>query len=1168
MKRLLQFARRSQAALWATILAGFLAGLLTIWQAWLFSQTVVRVFLGGATYDQVRPLLAALAFAILMRALLAWGSQISAQAIASRIKNDLRALLLQHIDQLGPAYARNERSGSLSATLVHGIEALDAYYSQYLPQLALAALVPISILCFVFPLDWLSGLVLLITAPLIPLFMYLIGKAAERVTRKQYDLLTRLSAHLLDSLQGLTTLKRFGRSRAHIQTIASVSERYRDATLNVLRVTFLSALTLELLATLSTAIIAVEVGLRLLHARLTLEQGLFLLVIAPEFYIPLRMLGARFHAGMDGVSAARHIFAILDTPLPASPPTASPPPTPLAPLQFRDVHFTYPGQDHPALHNLSLTFAHGQHTALVGPSGAGKSTLFQLLLRFITPQKGEITANGVPLTDISVGQWRERIAWVPQMPYIFNDTIAANIRLARPQASQDEVEQAAKNAQLHHFIRGLPNGYQTQVGEQGARLSGGERQRLALARAFLKNADLLLLDEPTAHLDPHTEAMLSAAVDRLLAASGRTIITIAHRPGTVARADQVIALKNGQAHVISQPTTRPHPTPPPEATAPGFQPTAEATLPAEPAPAALSALQIVRRLLGFLHNAWCEVALSVLTGTLTIASNIALLGTSAWLISAAALHPSIAELQVAIVGVRFFGISRAIFRYLERLLSHGVTFRLLARLRIWFFRTLEPLAPARLQAYHSGDLLGRVRDDIETLQAFYVRALAPPLAAVLVGLGTTLALQHWLSAAVWLLPLGLMLAGVAIPFLVQKLATVPGQALIQKRAALNAHLIDHIHGLADLLAANQADAHRKQTLAQGEASERARQRLARLTGLQEATNLLFAHLTSLAVLALSIPLVTRGQLDGRLLAALSLMTLASFEAVFPLPQAAQTLSSSLEAAQRLFSLTEAQPAVTDPPDPRPLAPDRAGCAIRIQGLRFTYPAASQPALDDVHLALPAGKRLAIVGPSGAGKSTLPRLLLRFWEYESGEIWLNGHSIRDYDQEAVRRCFAVVPQTPHLFNATLRQNLLLADPQADDEKLMWALQQAQLDAFLRQLPAGLDTYIGAHGVHLSGGERQRVAIARALLKQAPILIFDEPTANLDPKTERALLNTLFAISAGRTTLWITHRLLDMERMDEILVFAHGKVAERGTHEALLARRGLYWQLYTLQQAYIR
>jgi len=551
-RRLLREAHAARADLALTVGLGLLAGIVLVGQARVLSRVIGQAFLDGRSLGDLAPLLAVLVALALVRATLAWATEVTAQRAAGQVKGDVQDRLSAHLLALGPIYARGERTGEMVNTTVEGVEALDAYIRHYLPQVALAGLVPAALLLFIFPLDWVSGLVLLLTAPLIPLFMVLIGNQADALTRRQWLSLSRMSAHFLDMLQGLTALKLLGRSREQIQVIAQISDRYRHTTMGVLRVTFLSALVLEMVATIGTAIVAVGIGLRLLYGRLEFEQALFVLLLAPEFYLPLRLLGARFHAGMSGVAAAQRIFQLLETPataLTAQPaywaasgsPSGEPP---IPKILFDDVYYAYDGGQRPALNGLSFEIQPGQKVALVGPSGAGKTTAAYLLLRFIEPDRGTILAGGRSLSDIPPPAWRAQMAWVPQNPYLFYGTVADNIRLARPGAGQEEVIHAARQANAHLFIDSLPNGSDTLVGERGARLSGGEAQRIALARAFLTGAPLLILDEATANLDPQTEALIQEATALLL--RDRTALIIAHRLGTVRRADQIVVMDGGR----------------------------------------------------------------------------------------------------------------------------------------------------------------------------------------------------------------------------------------------------------------------------------------------------------------------------------------------------------------------------------------------------------------------------------------------------------------------------------------------------------------------------------------------------------------------------------------------------------------------------------------------
>ncbi len=513
------------------------------------SRIVDRVFLGGKDLAEVTTPLFMLLVAAVLRAALLWVREVTAQRGAVRVKSELREQLLAHILRLGPAYASGERSGELVTTATEGVERLEPYFSRYLPQMFLSAFVPLMVAAYIFPRDLSSAVLLLVTAPVIPVMMILVGSYAEEHMQRQWLALSRMGAHFLDALQGLPTLKAFGRADEEKEKVARVSEEFRERTLRVLRFAFLSGLVLEFMTAVAIALVAAVLGLRVINGAISFEDAFLVLLLAPEFYRPLRELGVHRHAGMEGKAAAQRIFEILDTPAPVSMSDQNPaPPSGGLTIELSGVEFTYPGAERPALRDVSLTLRAGARTAVVGRSGSGKSTLVKLLLRFMDSRSGAITANGVPIAELPVESWREHVALVPQRPYLFYGSVLENIRLARPEATTAEVEKAADLAGAARFIQSLPRGYDTQIGERGLRLSGGEAQRLAIARAFLKDAPLLVLDEPTSSLDPESEELIRTALERL--ARDRTTLIVAHRLNTVYSADQIVVLDEGRVSEV------------------------------------------------------------------------------------------------------------------------------------------------------------------------------------------------------------------------------------------------------------------------------------------------------------------------------------------------------------------------------------------------------------------------------------------------------------------------------------------------------------------------------------------------------------------------------------------------------------------------------------------
>jgi ATP-binding cassette, subfamily C, bacterial CydC len=550
-------------------------------------------------------------------------------------------------------------------------------------------------------------------------------------------------------------------------------------------------------------------------------------------------------------------------------------------------------------------------------------------------------------------------------------------------------------------------------------------------------------------------------------------------------------------------------------------------------------LTTTRRLLGLIAPFGNWVALAVLLSFLTVAAGIALMATSAYLISQAALATEVAALTLAITGVRLFAISRACFRYLERLVAHKAAFSILEHLRVWFYAAIEPLAPARLSHYRSGDVLARSVADVETLQNFYVRVVVPPLAAALgvVLACAILAAFDWSLAAI-LLPF-LLVIGIALPVTMHRLGKNTAAKIIAVRSELNAALVDEVQGTADFLVFDIDEHHRGKVLRLSQNLERLQERMAILRGVSNALSVALTGLAVLAVLTLAIPLLSGDGLDPVYLALLPLTAMASFEAVQPLAPALQQLAANQAAGRRIFEVIEAPPEVNDPIQAAEVPTEMR---IEFHDVSFRYEDDGPLALDGVSFEVSPGQRVGIIGPSGSGKSTIVSMLLRFWDYHSGNIRVGGTDLREYRPDDVRNLISVVPQDIHLFNASIRDNLLLADPDATDQEIVASCRIALLDEFVAGFAGGYDTPIGENGLLLSGGERQRLAIARAVLKGSPIVILDEPTANLDPDTERRLLDSLEPFLADRTVLIISHRSVVVEHVDHLLTMENGRIQE--------------------------
>lgn len=1137
--RLVRHLAPARVALTGVVAAGLAAAGLVVVQAVAVTGLVVAALpgarpdghLGGHGVGAWALLVAA---TLLARGVVGWLGDLAAARAAGRVGTALRRRLLTAVLADPRTAGEGRADGATAVLLTRGVAAAEPYLTRYLPTLVLAAVLPPLVLVVLATQDLLTAAIVAVTLPLVPLFGALVGLATRDRAAEQWQAMGVLSGHFLDVVRGLPTLVAHRRARAQSGRIGALTERYRRASLATLRVAFASSAVLELVATLSVALVAVTVGVRLAGGHLDLSTALLVLLLAPEASWPLRRVGAEFHAAAEGVATFEAATALLDAVPPADPGVAAPAG---AALVLDGVGLTHVGRRVPALPPVHAVVPAQGLIVVTGPSGCGKSTLLALLADQVPARATRVgsllVASEGRVHGVAVhgAAWRSQVAHLPQRPLFCSGSIAANLRLAVPAATDAQLWEALAAVALAERVRDLPGGLDADVGEDGAPLSAGERARLALARIMLAvtvgGRRWVLLDEPTAHLDALTARVVLDAVVAL--ARQVAVVAVAHDAALVDLADHRIDLPGPLARPESAGV----------AAAPDEEDDADDLPPAAQDPADPPG-PTARRLAALL---WGAGAL----GALASASGVALTATAGWLIVQAADRPPVLTLLVAIVGVRAFGLGRPVLRYVERLRSHDAALRLLTRRRVEVYDAIVPLVPARLGvAGRRGEVLASLVDDVDAVVDRELRVRLPLRSAVGVTTLATGVAALLLPAAGLVVGLGSLLACGGAWALAHLGVRRAEPDAVAARTALSAAVVEAVTIAPELRAWQAEDAGAGAADRASAATASASLRAAAGPATARLWILGVAGATVASVGVVGSTATARGAVSGPVVALLTLLPLALLDVWLPLADAGALAVRTRAAAARLERWRRQAPAVRETVTvPAPTGPtDPTGLAWRGARARWTSDGPTLPPLD---LVLEPGERVALVGPSGCGKSSAAALALRFLDPRHGRVELNGTDLRSLALDDVRARVGLVDDDPHVFATSVLENVRLARPGASRREVAGALREARLGAWLDDLPDGLDTMLGTGHADVSGGERARIAIARALLADAPVLVLDEPTAHLDPPTARALAHEVLAGPRRRTVLWITHAPIGLDLVDRVVRMA-GPGAEPATHRA--------------------
>ena len=1257
------------------LLLTLLGTVATLGQAYAFAYIIDGLVVQGEHVSY--GMMAILGAMISMRMVCSYGEQWLRDHVASAVHEDLRNRVLHHM--LAQGVRQSESTGSVAHILTDGLDHVDAYMSQYIPQALYAVLIPLMIsVAIIDSVSWI-GWILLITYPLIPFFMILIGQKADKLNKQQWDHMQFLGGHFLDVLQGLTTLKVFGRSKEQVHVIGRLSGEFRDATLKVLRIAFLSALVLELIGTISTAMIAVYLGVSLVYGEVEFLPAFFILLLAPDFYAPLRQLGSAFHTGLSGKVSLTAVQEYLISGIEVVRTGRETLEKPIQTIELLDVAYQYE-TDHMGLETFTGVLERGRSHMLVGESGAGKTTISNVLMQLLTPTKGQVTVDGYNLQTLDSQWYHKQIAYLSQTPYIMSGTLRENLQFGL-EVTDEALWKVLDEVQLANFVSTLPLGLDTMIGEGGYGLSGGQRQRLALGRTLLRPAQILILDEVTAHLDVETENLIMQVLRDY--GKDKIVLYVGHRVQTMKYVDVLFVMREGRlvesgsytdlvtqngyfaslVNTYSNPVIRKLAVENEGVERLNRAPETVCSTNAElqdrktqSGPTNLYQLDVlhakedtrinaepmaqekivetykmdydtmtrtamepstvnddewtnevgesvkepdIRRGLVSLWNVLSQHRVllvgSVIFAMATVLMNVGLLTTSTWLITKASEHPVLVVLSLAIVGVRFFGISRAICRYGERYVSHSMAFQGLYELRIAFFRRLEPLVPAIFQSMKMGDLLGRVMADIETLQFFYLRTLVPSLSFLGVAiLGCIIGYQlHPIVAIV--IALYSILVGVVLPMgITYALRRVPPMRL-HTRGRMKEELIESIHGVVDIIMSHQEMRFVQSMKASFNAFDGWQGLWNRGVRWNQTIVLGLAQSALLVGVVVGVWAIDGSSFGPLWVAVIAIGLQSYFEVLQPMTEASLHGYESALAMERLEQLEgpsghsmnttsvmkakvnmkheclyDSEGISTTLQQSKNLArklddivnctmAERKSPMVCVQSVSFAYDVL--PIYDGLDFSIQKGEKVAIVGPSGSGKSTLFALLQRWYDY-SGTISIDGVDTRTLSEEQLQSHMVFATQDIYVFHATIGDNIRLAKPSATDDEIWQALNAVQLADWVRSLPKGLRTIVGQGGMGLSGGQRQRLGMARLYLRDAEILLLDEPLEGLDQVTRHLVQDQLSTLFKGKTVLYITHHIEQLHEMDRILFLERGRIVESGTYENLLALQGRFYEYHRL------